>query len=121
MRAQQYYLVINGWECLSGSIRIHTPELQNNIFEKLGLAKEERDKRFGFMIEAFKYGAPPHGGCAFGVDRWVALMAEAENIRKVIAFPKNASGRDVMMNAPSLVDVNQLDELKLLIAPTNNE
>jgi aspartyl-tRNA synthetase len=111
VRAQQYDLVINGWECLSGSIRIHRKDLQDKIFEKLGFSEEEKEKRFGFMINAFRYGAPPHGGCAFGLDRLVALFADAENIREVIAFPKNSSGRDVMMDAPSTIDDKQLKEL----------
>jgi len=111
VRAQQYDLVINGWECLSGSIRIHRKDLQDKIFEKLGFSEEEKEQRFGFMINAFRYGAPPHGGCAFGLDRLVALFADAENIREVIAFPKNSSGRDVMMDAPSTIDDKQLKEL----------
>jgi aspartyl-tRNA synthetase len=115
VRAQQYDLVINGWECLSGSIRIHRKELQDKIFEKLGFSEEEKEKRFGFMINAFRYGAPPHGGCAFGLDRLVALFADAENIREVIAFPKNSSGRDVMMDAPSSIDDKQLKELGIRI------
>jgi len=102
---------MNGWECLSGSIRIHNRDLQNQIFEKLGLDKAETEKRFGFMVNAFRYGAPPHGGCAFGIDRWVSLFANAEAIRDVIAFPKNNAGRDIMMDAPSEVDLNQLKEL----------
>jgi aspartyl-tRNA synthetase len=110
-RAQQYDLVINGAECLSGSIRIHNKELQDKVFQKLGFTEEEKEERFGFMVNAFQYGAPPHGGFAFGVDRWVALMTGAEVIRDVIAFPKNNSGRDLMMDAPSYVDPKQLEEL----------
>lgn len=115
VRAQQYDMVINGWECLSGSVRIHNKELQNKIFEKLGFSEEEKEKRFGFMVNAFRYGAPPHGGCAFGLDRWVALFAGCDNIREVIAFPKNASGRDVMMDAPGFVDDSQLKELGIKV------
>ncbi len=110
-RAQQYDMVMNGWECLSGSIRIHERELQNKIFQKLGMDEKEIEERFGFMINAFRYGAPPHGGCAFGIDRWVALFANADAIRDVIAFPKNNGGRDIMMDAPSVVDSKQLKDL----------
>ncbi len=114
-RAQQYDLVINGAECLSGSIRIHNKELQDKVFQKLGFSEAEKDERFGFMVNAFQYGAPPHGGCAFGVDRWVALLTGADVIRDVIAFPKNNSGRDLMMDAPSVVDPKQLKELGINI------
>jgi aspartyl-tRNA synthetase len=114
-RAQQYDLVINGAECLSGSIRIHNKELQDKVFQKLGFSEAEKEERFGFMVNAFQYGAPPHGGCAFGVDRWVALLTGAEVIRDVIAFPKNNSGRDLMMDAPSVVDPKQLKELGINI------
>ncbi len=114
-RAQQYDLVINGAECLSGSIRIHNKELQDKVFQKLGFSEAEKEERFGFMVNAFQYGAPPHGGCAFGVDRWVALLTGADVIRDVIAFPKNNSGRDLMMDAPSVVDPKQLKELGINI------
>ena len=110
-RAQQYDMVMNGWECLSGSIRIHERDLQNKIFQKLGMSEEEIEKRFGFMVNAFKFGAPPHGGCAFGIDRWVALFANADAIRDVIAFPKNNAGRDLMMDAPGEIDLKQLKDL----------
>lgn len=115
VRAQTYDMVINGNEILSGSIRIHNPELQNKIFDKLGFSEEEIEEKFGFMVNAFKYGAPPHGGCAFGLDRWVMLMAGAQTIRDVIAFPKNNAGRDMMMDAPSVVDEKQLKELGIKI------
>lgn len=114
-RAQQYDMVMNGWECLSGSIRIHQKELQDRIFQKLGMSEDEKEKRFGFMVNAFRYGAPPHGGCAFGIDRWVALFAHAEAIRDVIAFPKNNGGRDLMMDAPGEVDAKQLKDLGIKI------
>jgi len=114
-RAQQYDMVMNGWECLSGSIRIHQKELQDRIFQKLGMSEEEKEKRFGFMVNAFRYGAPPHGGCAFGIDRWVALFAHADAIRDVIAFPKNNGGRDLMMDAPGEVDAKQLKDLGIKI------
>ena len=108
VRAQSYDLVMNGNEILSGSIRIHNKELQEKIFKILGFSEEEKEKRFGFMVNAFKYGAPPHGGCAFGFDRWVMLMAGGDTIRDVIPFPKNNNGRDMMMDAPSEVDNEQL-------------
>ncbi|HET8964523.1 MAG TPA: aspartate--tRNA ligase [Chitinophagales bacterium] len=109
VRAQSYDLVMNGNEILSGSIRIHNKELQEKIFTILGFTEEEKEKRFGFMVNAFKYGAPPHGGCAFGLDRWVMLMAGGETIRDVIPFPKNNAGRDLMMDAPGEVDSTQLN------------
>lgn len=108
VRAQSYDLVMNGNEILSGSVRIHNKELQEKIFTILGFSDEEKEKRFGFMVNAFKYGAPPHGGCAFGLDRWVMLMAGGETIRDVIPFPKNNNGRDVMMDAPGEIDDAQL-------------
>lgn len=109
VRAQSYDLVMNGNEILSGSIRIHNKELQEKIFTILGFSEEEKEKRFGFMVNAFRYGAPPHGGCAFGFDRWVMLMCGGETIRDVIPFPKNNSGRDMMMDAPGEVDEAQLN------------
>ena len=108
VRAQSYDLVMNGNEILSGSIRIHNKELQEKVFKILGFSEEEKEKRFGFMVNAFKYGAPPHGGCAFGFDRWVMLMAGGDTIRDVIPFPKNNNGRDMMMDAPGEVDNEQL-------------
>lgn len=109
VRAQSYDLVMNGNEILSGSIRIHNKELQEKIFTILGFSEEEKEKRFGFMVNAFRYGAPPHGGCAFGFDRWVMLMCGGETIRDVIPFPKNNAGRDMMMDAPGEVDDAQLN------------
>ncbi|MFI5171970.1 MAG: aspartate--tRNA ligase [Chitinophagales bacterium] len=108
VRAQSYDLVMNGNEVLSGSIRVHNKELQEKIFKILGFSEEEKEKRFGFLVNAFKYGAPPHGGCAFGFDRWVMIMCGAETIRDVIPFPKNNNGRDMMMDAPGEVDDEQL-------------
>ncbi len=108
VRAQSYDLVMNGNEILSGSVRIHNKELQEKIFTILGFSEEEKEKRFGFLVNAFKYGAPPHGGCAFGFDRWVMLMCGGETIRDVIPFPKNNNGRDMMMDAPGEVDDAQL-------------
>jgi aspartyl-tRNA synthetase len=111
VRAQTYDMVMNGNEILSGSIRIHQRELQNRVFNKLGLTEEDINHKFGFMLNAFRYGAPPHGGCAFGIDRWVMLMTGGETIRDSMAFPKASNGRDLMMDAPAVVDPKQLDEL----------
>lgn len=115
VRAQTYDMVMNGNEVLSGSIRIHQRDLQNRVFNKLGLTAEEIDHKFGFMLNAFRYGAPPHGGCAFGLDRWVMLMTGGETIRDSIAFPKASNGRDLMMDAPATVDPAQLVELGIAI------
>ena len=115
VRARAYDLVINGVEIGGGSIRIHDESLQKLMFDKLGFTEEEARKQFGFLMNAFRYGAPPHGGIAFGFDRWVALFAGIESIRDVIAFPKNNSGRDVMIDTPSTISRAQLDELCLRI------
>lgn len=117
VRALAYDLVLNGWELGSGSIRIHEPELQRRVFNRLGISDEEADRRFGFFLQPFKYGAPPHGGFAFGIDRLTAILAGEENIREVIAFPKTQSGADPMTNAPTPVDPSQLAELGLRILP----
>ncbi|MEO1451208.1 MAG: aspartate--tRNA ligase, partial [Bacteroidota bacterium] len=109
--AQSYDMVINGNEIVSGSIRVHDKDVQDKIFDILGLTEEEKDAKFGFMLRAFEYGAPPHGGCAFGLDRLAMLMAGGESIRDVIAFPKTAGGRDLMMDAPASVPVDNLQEL----------
>ena len=93
VRRRAYDLVLNGWELGSGSIRIHEPELQQRIFSLLGISAEEADRRFGFFLDPFRYGAPPHGGFAFGIDRLVAILAGEDNIREVIAFPKPQAGR----------------------------
>jgi aspartyl-tRNA synthetase len=117
VRALAYDLVLNGWELGSGSIRIHEPELQRQVFNRLGISDEEADRRFGFFLQPFKYGAPPHGGFAFGIDRLTAILAGEENIREVIAFPKTQSGLDPMTNAPTQIDAKQLAELGLRPLP----
>ena len=115
VRANAYDMVINGVEVGGGSIRIHDAKLQQKIFEILGFTPEQAQEKFGFLMNAFKYGAPPHGGLAYGLDRFVSLFAELDSIRDVIAFPKNNSGRDVMLDAPGIIDQKQLDELSLAI------
>ena len=117
VRSQAYDLVLNGWELGSGSIRIHEPDLQAKIFELLGISEEEADRKFGFFLNPFRYGAPPHGGFAFGIDRLVAILAGEENIREVIAFPKTQSGADPLTNAPTPVIAKQLDELGIRVLP----
>ena len=115
VRAKAYDLVINGVEIGGGSIRIHNEDLQSLMFDNLGFTKEEAKKQFGFLMSAFRYGAPPHGGIAFGFDRWVAMFAGIESIRDVIAFPKNNAGRDVMIDTPSTISGEQLEELNLIV------
>ena len=115
VRANAYDMVINGVEVGGGSIRIHDSRLQQKMFECLGFTQDEAERRFGFLMNAFKYGAPPHGGLAYGLDRFVSLFAGLDSIRDVIAFPKNNSGRDVMLDAPGIIDQSQLDELGLKI------
>ncbi len=117
VRANAYDMVINGVEVGGGSIRIHDAALQAKVFEILGFTPEAAQEKFGFLMNAFKYGAPPHGGLAYGLDRFVSLFAGLDSIRDCIAFPKNNQGRDVMLGAPGLVDQAQLDELELQIAP----
>lgn len=117
VRSQSYDLVLNGWELGSGSIRINRPDIQNRIFELLGISEEERQMKFGFLLDAFRFGAPPHGGFAFGMDRLVALLAGETNIREVIAFPKTQSGADPLTNAPTPIDDGHLDELGLRVLP----
>lgn len=113
VRANAYDMVINGTEIGGGSIRIHNKELQALMFKHLGFSNEEAQKQFGFLMNAFEYGAPPHGGLAFGFDRLVSIFAGLDSIRDVIAFPKNNAGRDVMIESPSTIDQKQLDELKI--------
>lgn len=115
VRANAYDMVINGVEVGGGSIRIHDSGLQKQMFKILGFTDEQAERQFGFLTNAFKYGAPPHGGIAYGLDRFVSLFAGLDSIRDCIAFPKNNQGRDVMIDAPSLIDDSQLDELALSI------
>ena len=115
VRANAYDLAMNGVELGGGSIRIHDKQLQQKMFEVLGFTQEKAQEQFGFLMDAFEYGAPPHGGLAFGLDRLVATMGGSESIRDYIAFPKNNAGRDVMIDAPAPIDQEQLDELQLNI------
>ncbi len=115
VRADAYDMVCNGIEVGGGSIRIHDAQLQARMFEILGFTPEKAQEQFGFLMNAFKYGAPPHGGLAYGLDRWVSIFAGLDSIRDCIAFPKNNSGRDVMLDAPSVIDQKQLDELNLIV------
>jgi aspartyl-tRNA synthetase len=113
VRSKAYDLVLNGWELGSGSIRIHEPAMQQRVFDLLGIDEEEAQRRFGFFLTPFAYGAPPHGGFGMGVDRFVAILAGEENIREVIAFPKPQSGVDPMTHAPTQVDPAALKDLGL--------
>ncbi len=117
VRSQAYDLVLNGWELGSGSVRIHRRDIQQQIFDLLGIDEDESQKKFGFLMDAFRYGAPPHAGFAFGIDRLVALLVGEENIREVIAFPKSQSGADPLTEAPTPIDATQLDELGLRLLP----
>ena len=116
VRADAYDMVCNGVELGGGSIRIHDSQLQAKMFEILGFTPERAQEQFGFLMNAFKYGAPPHGGLAYGLDRWVSIFAGLDSIRDCIAFPKNNSGRDVMLDAPSALEPKQLEELKLNVS-----
>ncbi|HRN98579.1 MAG TPA: aspartate--tRNA ligase, partial [Flavobacterium sp.] len=113
VRANAYEMVLNGNEIGGGSIRIHDKGIQALMFNYLGFTDEEAKNQFGFLMDAFQYGAPPHGGLAFGLDRLVAILGGQETIRDFIAFPKNNSGRDVMIDAPSALDLAQLEELNI--------
>ena len=115
VRATAYDMVVNGIELGGGSIRIHERELQQRMFKLLGFTPEQAEAQFGFLMSAFQYGAPPHGGLAFGLDRFVSLFAGLDSIRDCIAFPKNNSGRDVMFDAPSPLAQSQLDELNIAL------
>ncbi len=119
VRANAYDMVINGVEIGGGSIRIHDSGLQKKMFSVLGFTEERAQEQFGFLMNAFQYGAPPHGGIAFGLDRFVSVFAELDSIRDCIAFPKNNAGRDVMIDAPSRVEQEQLDELGIILQPTD--
>jgi aspartyl-tRNA synthetase len=112
-RAQAYDMVCNGSECGGGSIRINQSDLQAQMFGLLGIDAATQEERFGHLLEAFSYGAPPHGGIAWGMDRLIMLLADTENIREVIAFPKTGPGMDPLMNAPSTIDSQQWAELGL--------
>src|SRR6056297_177257 len=120
MRANAYDFVINGVEIGGGSIRIHNRDLQQKMFRALGIGEKEAEEKFGFLLNAFKYGAPPHGGIAFGFDRWCAVMGGSESIRDYIAFPKNNAGRDLMIDSPSKIDSKQLEELNLRVVTKPN-
>jgi aspartyl-tRNA synthetase len=120
VRSQSYDLVLNGWELGSGSIRIHRADIQRRVFKALGIRDEDAEARFGFLLGAFRYGAPPHGGFAFGIDRLVALLAGEDNIREVIAYPKTQSGADLMSGAPRAISARQLAELGIkIVAPAS--
>ncbi|MBK8883179.1 MAG: aspartate--tRNA ligase [Bacteroidales bacterium] len=121
VRANAYDLVINGVEIGGGSVRIHDATVQKQMFKVLGFSDEEANEQFGFLLNAFKYGAPPHGGVAFGFDRWVAMLGGQDSIRDFIAFPKNNSGRDVMLDSPSRISGKQLEELHLILGGKDNK
>jgi len=117
VRSLAYDLVLNGWELGSGSVRIHRADIQQRVFSLLGIGPEEAQARFGFLLDAFRYGAPPHAGFAFGIDRLTAILAGEDNIREVVAFPKTQSGADPLTGAPAPLDQKQLDELALRVLP----
>jgi aspartyl-tRNA synthetase len=121
VRANAYDMVINGVEIGGGSIRIHDSGLQKKMFSVLGFTEEQAESQFGFLMNAFQYGAPPHGGIAFGLDRFVSIFAGLDSIRDTIAFPKNTAGRDVMIDAPSTVAKEQLDELGISLKPEESK
>lgn len=121
IRTNTYDMVLNGFEIGGGSIRIFNPEIQNKVFERLGLSYEEAREKFGFFVDAFKYGAPPHGGLAFGIDRWLMVMLKEVSIREVIPFPKTNKGQCLMSEAPNFVDKEQLDELNITVTYKEEE
>ena len=120
VRSQAYDLVLNGWELGSGSVRIHRADIQRKVFRALGVTDQEAEERFGFLLNAFRYGAPPHAGFAFGIDRLVAIFCGEENIREVIAFPKTQSGTDLMTGAPARIAPSALNDLGLRPFPVES-
>ena len=116
-KAKAYDVILNGFELGGGSIRIHRPDVQRRVFEAIGLSSEEAEEKFGFLLQAFRFGVPPHGGIALGLDRLVMLLAGRDNIREVIAFPKTQSGQDPLTGAPGAVSEAQLRELGLRPIP----
>jgi aspartyl-tRNA synthetase len=121
VRSQAYDLVLNGWELGSGSIRIHRADIQSRVFKAMGISDEDAEAKFGFLLGAFRYGAPPHGGFAFGMERLVAILAGEDNIREIIAFPKTQSGLDPMTGAPVPIEQRQLDELGIRVLPPKKD
>ena len=121
VRAKAYDIVLNGTELGGGSVRIHQADIQEKMFEVLGFTKEQAQERFGFLLDAFKYGVPPHAGLAYGFDRLMMLMTGADSIREVIAFPKVKDASDLMTNAPDVVDPVQLEELGIAVVKTEEE
>ena len=121
VRAKAYDIVLNGTELGGGSVRIFQDHIQEKMFEVLGFTKEQAYEQFGFLLDAFKYGVPPHAGLAYGFDRLIMLMTGADSIREVIAFPKVKDASDLMTNAPDVVDEKQLEEVGIMIAPQKEE
>ena len=113
--ADQYDMVMNGYEICSGAVRNHNPDIMYKVFSILGYDKQYVEERFGGMLNAFKFGAPPHAGCAYGIDRMFMELMDFDNIREIVAFPKNGSGMDLMMNSPSVVDDYQIDDLHIKV------